>query len=153
MWRCQRLSAPPESSAGCGCGGGGSGGGGDGEYDGSHDGGGWDHRTGRVYHGNANGIYSCTLWVHIHCKLPADGHELSWPPLLPRLLAAENQSGRALVSQLVNSLQVLDVNIKDIGTKSNGSVNAHISKSPLTESTRLQSMATLSHTSAWQTRL
>lgn len=40
MWRCQRLSAPPESSAGCGCGGGGSGGGGDGEYDGSHDGGG-----------------------------------------------------------------------------------------------------------------
>ena len=40
MWRCQRLSAPPESSVGCGCGGGGSGGGGDGEYDGSHDGGG-----------------------------------------------------------------------------------------------------------------
>lgn len=125
VWRCRHLSAPPESSADCDCGGGGFDGGGGGEYDGSHDGGEWDHLTGRVYHGNVNGIYSCTLWVHIHCRLPVDEHGLSWPPLLPRLLAAENQSGRPLESLLVNSLQDLGVNIKDIGTKSGAFINAH----------------------------
>lgn len=125
VWQCRHPSAPPESSADCDCVGGGFGGGGDGEYDGSHDGGEQGHLTGQVYHGNANGIYSCTLWVRIHCKLPVDEHELSWPPLLPRLLAVENQSGRALVSQLANSLQVLGINIKDSGTKSNGFVNVH----------------------------
>jgi hypothetical protein len=71
-----------------------------------------------MYHENGSGIYSCTLWVRIHCRLLADEHELSWPLLLPRLLAAENQSVRALVSQLVNSLRVLGINKKDIGAKS-----------------------------------
>lgn len=123
MWQCQHLSAPPESSADCDCGGGGFGGDGDGEYDGSHDDGGWGHLTGPVYHGNVNGICFCTLWVHIHCRLPEDEHELSWPLLLPRLLAAENQSGRALVSLLVNSLQVLGINTKDNGTKSEDFIN------------------------------
>lgn len=112
MWRCRHLLAPPESSADCDYGGGGFGGDGDGEYDGSHGGGEWDHLTGQVYHGNENGIYSCTLWVHIHYRLLVDERELSWPLLLPRLLAVENQSGRVLVSLLVNNLQILGINKK-----------------------------------------
>lgn len=131
-WRCRHLSAPPESSAGCDCEDGGFGGGGDGEYDGSHDGGEWDRLTGQVYRGNVNGIYSCTLWVHIHCRLPVDEHELSWPLLLPRLQAAENQSGRALVSLLVNSLQFLGINIKGMG-QLEGFVNGLGDISNLTE--------------------
>lgn len=127
MWRCRHLSTPPESSADCDCGGGGFGGGGDEEYGGSHDGGEWDHLTGPVCHGNVNGIYSCTLWVHIHYRLLVDEHGLSWPLLLPRLLVVENQSGKALVSLLVNSFQVLGINKKDIGTVRRLNALRHIS--------------------------
>lgn len=131
-WRCRRPSAPPESSADCDCGGGGFGGGGDAECDGSHDGGEWARLTGRAYHENVNGIYSCTHGGRIHYRPPADERELSWPLLLPRSLAVENQSGRAPGSLLVNSLQVLSVNIKDIGSKSEDFVNVlrHISNTP-----------------------
>lgn len=56
--------------------------------------------------GNVNGISSCSPWVRIRDRLLVDEPELSGPPLLPKLLVVEKQRGCALVSLLVNNLQV-----------------------------------------------